>query len=427
MEAKLTKLDNGLRVITATNPDVDSVALGVFVGVGSRHESARNAGMSHFVEHLLFKGTPRRTARRITQEIEGRGGYMNAYTQEESTCYYVRVTKEEFGRAFDVLSDMYLNPLLKPKDVEKERGVIIEEIKMYRDQPGHLVQEMLGEALWLNHPLGRSVAGSPESLRRAGRDDVADFKRHRYVPGNTVIAAAGNAGHEQCVSLAREFAAGMSGGKSGSFRKVTPDVPQLDLSLCQKDIKQSHLALGFRLPFGRSDGRRYALRLLSAALGENMSSRLFQVVRERHGLAYSVHSGIHLFKDSGALIVSAGLDTSRQEKAVRLIAGEIDGIRKKPLGRAELNRARVYVSGHLRLGLESTSHQMSWLGENVLAHGRVVSPREALDGLNAVTAEDIHELAEQILRTSATSLALVSPSIPEGSEKVLKDTLGVFA
>ncbi|MBN1557943.1 MAG: insulinase family protein, partial [Lentisphaerae bacterium] len=303
-------LENGIRIITAAMPHVESAALGVWVGVGSRCETRVQAGVSHFIEHLLFKGTGRRSARDISRVIEGRGGYLNAFTQEESTCYYARVAFDQFNRALDVLTDMIVDPRLDPADVDKERGVIIEEIMMYRDQPRHVVQEMLSRALWPGHPLGRAVIGTPESLAGMNRAQIRAFKERHYVPSRLVVAFAGRVEHNRCVDRVAEGLGRLKGTEPRRPRRVTHKVAQTRFDIQGKPIEQAHLAMGFRL-FGRRDPRRYTLRILNAILGENMSSRLFQVVREKHGLAYSVHSCVHLFQETGVLEVSAGLDRRR--------------------------------------------------------------------------------------------------------------------
>lgn len=417
MDVRETKLANGIRVITSTLPRVQSVTFGVWVGVGARYEDNKLAGISHFIEHLLFKGTGRRSAKDISREIEGYGGYLNAFTQEESTCYYARVACNRLWKALDVLADMYHDPSLDQAEIEKERGVIIEEIMMYRDQPQQVVQEMLSDAIWKRHPLGRPIIGSPDTLAKMDRGIIRRFKNESYLPGNTIIAFAGNVQHEECVGKVEATFRSRAKGSVPAYKRVTGAVAQDKMVLQKKEIEQTHMAMGIRL-FGRHDKRRYALRLLNVILGENMSSRLFQVVREKHGLAYSVHSSVHLFEESGALVVSAGLDRKRTGKAVELITREISRIRDQPVSRRELSMAKEYVIGQIRLGLESTTHQMMWIGDNLLSYGKFIPPEDVIERISSVRIDDLSALSQTVLNSSRTSLAMVSPDLGrEGDEK----------
>ena len=423
MNVQETRIPNGIRVITSTMPHVQSVSIGVWVGVGSRYESAPMAGATHFIEHMLFKGTRKRTIQDISREIEGRGGYLNAFTQEEATCYYARVACDQLENAMDVLTDMYRNPLLDAAEIKRESRVVIEEIMMYRDQPQHVVQELLGRALWSRHQLGRPVIGEPKTLSRMDRRELLQYKQRHYVPGCTVIAAAGRLEHDECLKWTRRMLGRCRPQRRPACRRVTASVGQERMVISRKDIEQNHLALGFRI-FGRRDKRRYALKILNAVLGENMSSRLFQVVREKHGLAYAIHSYPQLFADSGALIVSAGLDRTRHVQALRLILRELRRMATTPVGARELQRAREYALGHLRMGLESTSSQMTWIGGGLLAHDRVEPPEDVMHHLSSVTAADVQRLAGQILKTKRCSLALVGSDFSERDRERMRELLG---
>lgn len=406
---QLTTLPCGTRVITSAIPHVESVSLGVWVGVGGRHEPNRLCGASHFMEHMLFKGTGRRSAHAISQEIEGRGGYLNAFTQEENTCFYARVPFDSMVPAFDVLADMYLDPKLAAAEIDRERAVIMEEMLMYRDQPQHLVHDMLGEALWHGHPLGRPIIGTENTVQSMSRDDLYGFWQQHYVPANTVFACAGKVQHDACVTLVSDALSARTRGRRSRFRKATPEVGLQPLSVVHREIEQVHAVLGIRL-FGRTDERRFALQILSAVLGENMSSRLFQIVRERHGLAYSVHSSIQLFADTGALMISAGFDRARAKRALNLIVRELLRLRERRVPKAEFGRARDYLLGQMRLGLESTSNHMNWIGENLLALGRIVHPHDVIAKLQAVTPADVQAVANDVLTSDVVSLSLVTPS-----------------
>jgi predicted Zn-dependent peptidase len=426
MDVHESKLGNRVRIISAPMPHVESASIGIWVGVGARHESNRQAGISHFIEHMLFKGTKKRSASDISRDIEGHGGYLNAFTQEENTCYYAHVPYDHFDRTLDVLSDMYLNPRLDEADIAKEKGVVIEEIMMYRDQPQHMVQEMLGEALWKKHPIGRPISGSPETVKSMTRTDILTYKSDKYVTDNTVFAFAGKLDHEACVRKVEKYVAGLRSKTRPGCVLVTAGVSQDAVALKAKEIEQAHLAIGVRLPFGAEDKRRYVLRVLNVVLGENMSSRLFQVVREKYGLAYYVSSSFQLLRETGALVISAGLDRKRRGKAVDLIVGEVEKMKKQPVTQAELRRAKDYIVGQIRLGLESTRHQMLWIGDNMMAHGRFVPPENVIKAVSAVTAADLQRLARSILKCGWTSLAMIAPGLSKDDEAGFRKSLATL-
>lgn len=405
-----TRLSNGVRVTTATIPHVQSVAIGIWVGVGGRYETRRLCGMSHFIEHLLFKGTKTLSASDISRAIEGCGGYFNAFSHEEMTCYYARVPYNHVLKVLGVLSDMLLHPRFDEEDIDKERRVIIEEIMMYRDHPAHMVHEMLNESMWKDHELGRPLVGTPESLRRMKRENILRFKQKKYVPINTVFAFAGRICHEDCVAHVEKLMMEYPRSQKPVCRRVTSAVRQERLNLKSRDIEQTHFAIGFRT-FGRFDKRRYALKVLSVILGENMSSRLFQVVREKHSLAYSVHSGFQLLADTGELVISAGVDRKRWMKALSLIVREARRFKHEPVKARELTRAKEYAIGHLRLALENPSGQMMWIGESILNYGVSIPPEEIIDALNAVRPEDIQALAETLFREQVMSMAMLSDGL----------------
>lgn len=423
MDVNVTKASNGVRVATSRLPHVQSVAMGLWVGVGSRFEPDAINGISHFIEHLMFKGTKRRSARDISMAIEGRGGYLNAFTSEENTCYYARVGHKQLAPALDVLTDMFQNSVLDKAEIEKERHVILEEILMYQDQPRHVLHEMLSSQLWKDHPLGRSIIGTPETLAKMNRTVLRRFLRENYVSRNTVVAFSGQVEHERCVDLVEQMLPKISNTTPAlRAKKAVPALGQTRGGFAIRDIEQTQLAMGIRL-FGYDNEDRHVLRVLSAVLGENMSSRLFQIVREKHGLAYSVHSSVQLFKESGALVISAGLDRSRREKALDLIVRELARMKERPVGAAELKRAKDYVIGQLQLGLESTLHQMMWVGENIATRGRIIAPEEVIAKVSAVTADDVLRLAQKTLRRSRTSLSVISQDLTRKDERALEACL----
>jgi predicted Zn-dependent peptidase len=404
----LTQLENGLRVATAEMPHLVSASVGVWVGVGSRYEPPQLNGVCHFIEHMVFKGTRRRSARDISQAVEGIGGYLNAFTSEEATCYHARVGHEQFSEALDVLMDMRLHSLFKPSDIAKEREVIKEEMAMYLDEPQHQVQELLNATMWPNQPLGRPITGTDQSLNGLRRTQLVGFLGEKYTPANTVVVAAGRVRHSQVLRAVQRYVRSLRAGRAPSFEAAFTEQTVPRASLISKPIEQTQIALGTRT-CSRHDERRYALRLLNAVLGENMSSRLFQVIREDHGLAYSVYSTPSFFADAGDLVIYAGLDTENLIKTLRLILRELRRLVDKPIGAAELRRARDYVIGQLNLGQESADNQMNWVGEQVLGYGRIYAPAMVKRRLAQVTAAQIQGAAKDFFRGENLSLALVSP------------------
>jgi predicted Zn-dependent peptidase len=405
---KVTRLPNGLTVATAEMPHMTSVSLGLWVGVGGRYEPAEVNGVCHFIEHLLFKGTRRRSARRISQDVEGIGGYLNAFTSEEMTCYHSKARHDRFDELLDVLTDMFLNSKFDPVEIEKERGVIKEELAMYLDQPQHRVQELLNETLWPEQPLGRPLTGTEETLDGLNRARLVNYQHENYVAGRTIIAAAGRLNHQQIVRTVSRLAGRFPQGRISQFVPATSNQSQPKLRLFTKETEQTQLALGIRA-CSRHDPRRYALRLLNTVLGENMSSRLFQVVREDRGLAYSIYSSLGFFDDAGCLNISAGLDLDNLPKTLKLIMRELTQLTRTPPGAVELRRARDYVLGQLDMSLESTDNQMMWLGENLISHGKIIAPREIKRRINRVTAGEIRAVARDFFRPERLNLALVSP------------------
>lgn len=402
------RLDSGVRVVTVSMPHVESVAMGIWVGVGGRHEPAALNGISHFIEHLLFKGTESRTAREISEAIEGRGGYFNAATQEESTCYYARVAAEHIADVFEVLADMYHHPRFAPEDIERERGVILEEISMYNDQPARAAEEKLHELLWPRHPLGRPLTGTARVVRKITRADLVAFKNAFYTPETTLVVFAGAVDHAEALKMTARAMEPFPLRRGRRIRWVSPPPRKLVFAAKQQELEQTHLAIGFRT-FSRHDPRRYPLKLLSVILGENMSSRLFQTVREKHGLAYSIHSDLSLFADTGILFVRAGVDVERTAHALRLIAGEMSRIANFKVTPKELQCAKDYIIGQLRLALENPGRRLSWVAEHMLGFGRVIEPEEYIRQFHAVTAEDVRAVARHVIQRRNMSLAMVSP------------------
>jgi predicted Zn-dependent peptidase len=385
-----------------------SVSVGLWVGVGSRYEPASLNGACHFIEHLLFKGTKKRSAREISQAVEGIGGYLNAFTSEEATCFHARAGHDRFDELLDVLLDMVLHSRFDPADIAREREVIKEEIAMYLDEPQHHVQELLNATLWPGQPLGRPITGTGKTLDAMTRSRLLGHLYENYVAGNTLVVAAGKIKHGQVVRDVERYAAGFRGAAPPRFSPARDDQREPEVCLFTKKTEQTQIALGIRT-CSRQDDRRYALRLLNTILGENSSSRLFQHLREDLGLAYSIYSTASHFGDTGDLTIYAGLDTDNVSKALRLILRELRRLREAAPSAAELKRARDYVIGQIDLGLESTDNQMNWLGEQLLGYGRILPPAHIKRRLREVSAGEVRAVARDFFRLEGLNLALVSP------------------
>ena len=405
---EVSRLKNGVVIATAAMPHMASTSLGVWVGVGGRYEPAPANGMCHFIEHMLFKGTQKRTAREISAAVEGIGGYLNAFTGEESTCFYARASHEQFATMLDVIMDMFLNSRFASEDIEKERGVIKEEIAMYLDQPQQQVQELLNETMWPSHPLGRPLTGTPKTLDDFTRKGLIEYQQANYNVRTTLITAAGNVRHRDVVSTASRYARKFPQGKRPTFLPADTPQDQPRIKLFTKATAQMQIAMGFRL-CSRHDDRRFALRILNAILGDNMSSRLFQSLREDHGLAYSIHSSVHFLEDTGALTISAGLDTDNFRDAMVLIRRELRRCTSTLPTIKELRQARDYLVGQLDLTLENTENHMMWLGDHLLGYGKAHSRDDIAKRVSAVTAAQVRAVAREFLKPERLSVAMVSP------------------
>jgi len=417
--APLTTLPGGLRVATAEIPHATSAAIGIWIGVGGRHEPARLNGVSHFLEHLLFKGTRRRSAVEISRAIEGIGGYLNAFTDEEHTCFYARAQADRWPELLDVLIDMQLGSVLAPAEINRERGVIREELAMYRDQPAEYLHDLLNAAQFGIHPLGRPVIGTEASLRRMRRPELAGYLAQNYVSGATVIVGAGRLRHAELVRTVRKLAPGFRTGPQPGFVTAAEPGPTPRFKHLRKDTEQTHLGLALRTA-SRTDPRRFALRLLNVVLGENMSSRLFQVIRERHGLAYNIQSSTSFWADTGDLVITAGVEHRALKPALRLIWRELRRLSDRPISPPEFQRARDYVLGQWELSREGTEHQMMALGEQVLGFGAPIAPDTIRAELTRVTPRQIQACARDFFQPGRATLACLGP----GVDDTLKDRIG---
>jgi predicted Zn-dependent peptidase len=404
----LSKLPNGLTLASVSLPHMSSVSVGLWVGVGGRYEPAPLSGASHFIEHMLFKGTRKRTAAQISQSVEGLGGYLNAFTSEEMTCFYSKARHDKFDELLEVLVDMFVNSKFDRTEIDKERNVIKEELAMYLDQPQQHVHELLNETLWPDQPLGRSLTGTPETLDHMRRDNLLDYKNRNYVTDSTLLAVAGNIDHQTVSKAISRYAKFFPRDKRPTFTPAEVEQKAPCIRLHTKQTEQTQIALGIRT-CSRHDDRRFALRILNTILGENMSSRLFQIIREDHGLAYNICSHATCYEDVGCISISAGLEHDRLEKALKLITRELSTLAQKAPSQTELRRARDYVIGTLELSMENTENQMMWLGEQYLGYNKIEPPRELKDKLAQVTAAEVRAAARDFFQPHHLNLALVSP------------------
>lgn len=403
---EITQLKNGARIISAHLPHMASVCMGVWAGTGSRHESLAQNGVSHFIEHVLFKGTKTRNAKEISEAVEGVGGYLNAFTAEENTCYYAKASADRFATLVDVLMDMYLNPAFDPDEFEKEREVIKEELAMYMDQPSQLVLEVLNEVLWPDHPLGRCITGTEASLDTLKVSTLNRFWRNHYTSPNTIIVVAGPIPHQKIVAKLRKHARHLPTASPRGYKPMRDHQTQPQIKIRSQHSEQVQLAFGIKT-CSRHGENRYALRMLNTMLGENMSSRLFQRLREDHGLAYSVYSNLGFFHDAGFLTIAAGIDRSHVEQALTLIHQTLNEFKETKPNRKELRQTRDYLIGQLDLHLENTENHMIWLGEQILGYGHYVPVETIRNRLAKTTPEDIRTTAREYFQPQNLNLAVV--------------------
>jgi predicted Zn-dependent peptidase len=403
---RLTTLESGVRIATEAMPSVRSVSLGFWIGTGSREESEAEAGLSHLLEHLLFKGTAKYESLEIDQIFDGMGAELNAGTGKETTSVYARVIDDHLPKAFDVMAEMVFRPALK--DVDAERAVILEEIAMYEDDPQEKIFDLLGEAVFGEDPLGRAIIGRAPVIAETPVAEIARFHAERYVPGNVVIAAAGALEHEALVALAQERVAGAAPGpappSAGEIR--IPEVPGRRFE--RKDTEQYHVCLG-AIGISRHDDRRFALRVLDTIFGGTSSSRLFQEVRERRGLAYSVYSFTSAYDDTGQIGLYLGTRGDNLEQGLQVVAAELERLRQEPASEAELARARENLKGRVLLALESTGARMSRLGSEILAGAPLMSLDEIVERIDAVSIDDLESLARELWDPERISVAGIGP------------------
>jgi len=397
-------LDNGLRLLTESIPHVRSVSMGVWLTRGSRHEGEEHSGIAHFVEHMLFKGTTTRSAEDIAQAVDSVGGQMDASTGKENANYAIKVLDDHLAFAVDLLSDVVLHPRFAPDDVQREKSVVGEEIKMVDDMPDDLVHELFLQRYWAGHPLGRPILGTTDSIEAFDRDVLERYFTGAYTADNLIVAAAGNIEHGRVRELV-ERAFGNVAATGAPAACVAPVSHDLVL-VREKDLEQSHICLGTG-GFRQNHPERYAALVFNTLLGGSMSSRLFQNVREKRGLAYSVGSGLSAFCDAGLLSIYAGCSNAKVGEVVSVTLDELRAMVAAPIGQPELQRAKDNVRGSMILGLESTWHRAAYLARQELYFDRLLTIEETLAGIEAVTIDDVSRVSRHLLTSSPISLAVL--------------------
>lgn len=406
MRFERTTLDSGATVVTEKMTEVRSVTVGFWFDVGSRDEPDHLAGTSHFLEHLLFKGTPARSAKDIADAFDAVGGDVNAFTGKEYTCYYARVLDDDLPMAVDVLADMINNSLLEPSEFESERRVILEEIAMHEDTPDELVHDLFYRAMWDGHPLGHPVLGYNDTIARVARDEVAEYWRERYLPPNMVVAAAGNVDHFDLVRRVEDLFT-REGGERTARAGAGPSW-FAGAGVHKRPTEQAHIVVGCEA-LTRTDPDRHALALLDTVLGGGMSSRLFQEIREKRGLAYSVYSYRSLFADTGTFAVYAGTTPQNAETVIDLVLGQFDDVLANGLTPAELERAKGHLKGSLVLASEDPSSRMNRLGRQLLTTGEILSIDQLIARFDRITMEDVRRVAERLFSARRFRVTVVGP------------------
>jgi predicted Zn-dependent peptidase len=412
-----TVLDNGITVISEPMDSVRSITLGIWFAVGSRDESAPEAGMSHFMEHMMFKGTPTRSAREISEEFDRIGADLNAFTSKEYTAYYSRFVDEHLDRAFEILADMVVNANLDQDSCVSEREVVIEEIARMEDTPDDQIHELFSMALWPEHPIGLPILGSRKTVGGFDHEQSVAFRSRHYLTGNAVVAAAGNVDHDKLVELAETKLGGLAAGPR-SLRPVAHAVSAGRLSVLPKETEQAHICYGVAT-MNAHHPDRFALSLLDGVLGGGMASRLFQEIREKRGLAYAVYSFSALYQDTGEFAVYAGTRPGNAEEVVKLIREELDRVAENGVTPDELDRVRQAAMGHLVLGMESTRNRMTRLGKNEVTGGEILSADEVMERYEAVSIEDVKRVSAEVLSAEKV-LAVIGPFTAEKLEHLVQ-------
>ena len=398
-------LPNGLTVITEQMEHIRSASIGIWLGAGSRDESASTNGISHFIEHLVFKGTKHRTAEQIAREADSIGGNLDAFTAKECICFSMKVLDQNIGKAMDILSDLVLNPVFAPQDIKRERGVILEEIKMEQDNPDYLVHEIFTQNFWKGHPLGRPILGTHETVSGFNRKAVLTGYRSLFRPGNIIIAAAGHLKHKQFVEMVRSKFERLKPARRPPQSSKADAEPRITLRN-KKSLEQVQLCLGVP-SHAIAHEERHASYVLNTLLGGGMSSRLFQNVRERQGLVYSIYSDLNPYRDTGCLAVYAGTSRESAGKVVRSVVDEFRKLKNEPVAPDELERAKAQLKGNLMLSLESSTARMSNLARQEMYFDRFIDMDELIEKIEAVNATTLQNLAREFFRTDRIAVTML--------------------
>lgn len=397
-------LDSGIRVISEIIPHAYSVSIGIWVANGSRHERRESNGVAHFIEHLLFKGTERRSALDIAREIDSIGGILNAFTSREYVCYYAKVLDKFLPNAVDLLSDIFLNSLFNAEEIEKERKVILQEISMLEDTPDDYIHDLFSQNFWQGHPLGMPIIGNEESVGGLSRSFIVNYKQDKYRAGDIIIAAAGKVDHQELLGLLGELFARIPSGKSTGEPYLATYEKKIDI--IEKDLEQVHLCLGTPA-LSQNHPNRYEAYILNTVLGGSMSSRLFQEVREKLGLAYSVYSYMASHSDTGSLAVYAGTSQEQLNEVIEIILRELRRLKTDPLSQAELDSAKEQLKGNILLSLESSDNRMSKLAKNEIYFGCYQPLQEIIKGFDRVTSESLLGVCERLIDDDFFTLVLM--------------------
>lgn len=411
-------LRNGLKIILKPIRNLNSIALGIWIGVGGRFEHKKNSGISHFLEHMVFKGTKSMSAEAIKRSIEGLGGTLNGFTGEECTCYWVKILEKHQKTVFSVLSDMILNPKLSHKDMEKERTVILEEIKMYKDLPQHHVHELLDEILWPGQPLSMPLTGSVKSVSSMSREDLHAFRDRCYSPHNIAVVAVGSVDEGEIVKEAERFFSKLPKKKQLNFKKADLTRKSQKVNFQFKETEQTHMSLGI-YGLSRFDPDKYAMALMNIILGGNMSSRLFNEVREKRGLAYEIVSHSKGYLDTGLFYVSAGIDNKKVHRATEVIIKELIKLKRVSVKEGELSRAKEFYRGQFLMMVEESLNHMIWLGDKITGKETLLGHEEILKEIGQITTDDIKRVAKRIFKSRNLKAALIGP-LKEGIKRDIK-------
>ncbi|MGB9677289.1 MAG: M16 family metallopeptidase [Candidatus Ratteibacteria bacterium] len=413
------KKENGVKLIYKRFPEFHSVSVGVFIKTGSRYENLEFSGISHFIEHLLFKGTKNRSCNEIKEAIEGVGGSFNGFTSAEGTCYWIKILDKYLSLSFDVLSDMIKNPLLNQEDIEKERNVIIEEINMYRDIPARYVHELFDNLVFENHPLGVPISGKPETLKKIKRDDLVDYINSKYTGENIVVSVVGKFEEKKLKKIFDKYFDGIEKKEENEFEKWDGKMDGPKVKLMIKDTEQTHISFG-GFSYSFEDERRYPLSVLNVILGGNMSSRLFNKIREELGLAYEIRSFIRQYRDTGIYNISAGVSPENLEKALSETIKVMKEIKEKGVKEDEVERGKRFLISQFLMGLEDNLEYMIWIGEQRLLREKMEKISEIVKKVEKIKRKDVEDVANDLFKKENLYLAVISP---KGKEENLKEII----